>query len=78
MNHVASTGPGPAELSEDHLLRELEESGNSRQRISLAHSQPAMSHRTQRMAALEQECPRNHEEGDVGRQCLRPARRDVT
>jgi hypothetical protein len=73
-----STGPAPAELSEDDLLRELESLHRARHETFLHGSEPAVSHHSQRTTALEREYVRRHPERDVDEERLRPGRRGGT
>jgi len=74
----ASTGPAPAELSEDDLLRELHHLHHTRHDTFLHGSDPALDHHTRRTTALEQEYVRRHPDRDVDEERLRSGRREDT
>lgn len=71
-----SAGPGPTELSDDDLLREVEQLHRTRHDTFLHGSESALSHHTQRMAALEQEYLRRRPQREVDEDRLRSGRRD--
>jgi hypothetical protein len=73
-----STGPGAADLSNDDLLRELEQLHRTRHETSLHGSESALTHHTQRTAELEREYRLRNPQRDVDDERLRAGRRDNT
>jgi len=73
-----STGPGANDLSDDDLLRELEQLHRTRHETFLHGSESALTHHSQRTAALEHEYRLRNPQRDVDDDRLRPGRRDDT
>jgi hypothetical protein len=73
-----STGPAPADLGEDDLLRELEQLHRARHETFLHGSDAALSHHNRRMTELEQEYLRRHPQREVDEDRLRSGRRHDT
>jgi hypothetical protein len=71
----ASAGPGPTELSDDDLLREIEQLHRTRHETFLHGSESALTQHTRRMAALEQEYIRRTPDREVDEERLRSGRR---
>jgi hypothetical protein len=71
----ASSGPGPTELSDDDLLRAIEQLHRTRHETFLHGSESALEHHTQRMSALEQEYLRRVPDREVDEERLRSGRR---
>jgi Family of unknown function (DUF6158) len=73
-----STGPGAAELSNDDLLRELQQLHRTRHETFLHGSESALTHHSERTAELEKEYRLRNPERDVDDERLRPGQRDST
>jgi hypothetical protein len=72
----ASAGPAPTELSDDDLLREIEQLHRTRHETFLHGSESALKHPTRRTVALEEEYLRRTPDRDVDEERLRSGRRD--
>ncbi|MDQ1618728.1 MAG: hypothetical protein QOE19_1297 [Actinomycetota bacterium] len=74
-DHDTTTGPAPAELSDDDLLRELQQL-HARRNDTLRHgSEDALTTHTERQAALEQEYLRRFPQREVDPERLRAGAR---
>jgi hypothetical protein len=68
---VEVEGVAPADLSDEDLLRELEQLHRTRHETFLHGSTPALQHHSERTTQLELEYLRRHPERDIDERRLR-------